>query len=456
MTRLHFDAPRSAWWRRALPWLAALLLLLGAWWVGWTGWRAGPEVPAPQEAAQPPASLPAPVAVVPATPPSVSPATAGAMLSPPAASAPVQGRIEVCGRGPMTMDEIERTQPVEAAAARQQLTSSLLQGSDRERVLGLLMAVDGMAIESLDRSSRTCSPQDRDCAQVMRGQMRAAAQPMLDAVVETALASRDAGIYGMAFVLACRGGDAEGLIPPPPSCARLSVQQWRQRDPGDATPALWAARQAQQRGDAAAVDAALAAAVASPRRSWIAGDLQQALLSHAGFDGLPAPQRADLVWFLQGVTAASSEVPTGLLLQRHACTAAALADSARRERCDALVRHLVAQSPTWLDLSLASRYAQRLGWTPERLRDLEDQRLALMQALRPPLSPQFIYTCEGVRQMMSHYAEVARHGEIGAARRLIASSGRPLAAWADEARAAQARMAATFGGASASAPSPQR
>jgi hypothetical protein len=451
VTRLHFDAPRSAWWRRALVVSVAALLLFGAWWAGWTDRPAAPDVPASQGVPLPTAPLPAPV-VLTATSPSLPPATARVLPSPPAASAPGGRRIEVCGRGPMTMDDIERTQPVEAVAARQQLTSSLLQGSERERVLGLLMSVDGLAIESLDRSSKTCAPQDRDCAQVMRGQVRAAAQPMLDAVVETALASRDPGVYGMAFVLACRGGDAEWLIPLPPSCARLSAQQWRQRDPGDATPALWAARQAQQRGDAAAVDAALAAAVASPRRSWTAGDLQQVLLSHTGFAGLPAPQRAELVWFLQGLTTASSEVPTGPLLQRHACTAAALADPGRRERCDALVRHLLAHSQTLVDFSLATRNAQRLGWAPERLRDLEDQRLALMQALRPPLSPELIYTCEGVRQMTAHYAEVARHGEVGAARRLIEASGRPLSDWADEARAAQARMAAAFGGAPASSP----
>lgn len=438
--RVHFDAPRGRRWRWAALGAVGLLSLLLLAWLGRSPRGAPPTViteplakaPAPATASAPEAPVSAPAA------PAVA-STARAIARP----GPADARLEVCGRGRMSPDDIERVLGPESAAARQQTVAVLLQGAERERLLGLLMGAQAAAIAAAQAQTQPCAPEDRACAQAAWQRQLAATAPMAEAAVQLALASRDAALYGAAFVHACRGGDVDPRAVPP-SCARMSAADWQQRDPGDATAAWWAAHAALARGDAAAADAALAAALRAPRWSWPAGLLVSTLQAHTGFQAAPAPQRLDLLVEVQGLSLGGGFLSVAPLLQKHACTPQALADPARRERCEALVGRLLAESPSLLDVALAARAAEGLGWPADRIRAAQDQKLALQQALRPAQRFEDLYTCDGIARQMRQTAAWATFGEAGAARRAIAASGRPLAEWAAEARADAARRDAAF------------
>lgn len=211
------------------------------------------------------------------------------------------------------------------------------------------------------------------------------------------------------------------------------------------------AQQASQRGDVATVESALSAAVRSPRWSWPTDALVPTLLAHARFTALPPPQQSELLLQLQS-GGVSTQLSLDVLLRQHACGAAALADAPRRARCEALVERVLADSPNLLEFSLAANWAARIGWPAERVRALQDEKLALQQVRATAFDARQMFSCDGVRRLVDDAAQRAAHGETGAARRAIDGSGRPLAAWAAEARAEAAKRDAAFLGTGVATP----
>lgn len=433
--RVHFDPPRSGVRRVVWWWVAAALVIAGAgvWWWWWSALR---EVPLPASA--PLAAVAASAAdrswqaIAPHAAPPASPALV--TLQPQAIKG---GRVEVCGLGLVDERELERLLPEQASLdARQRLADALLQGSEREQMVGRLLQL-GLAFEQVVVPTLIACGEDLAC----RAALAAQPHPQIDAVViamiELTERSADPWLYQAAIHYACSGGIA-GTQPRTPDCLRVTPAGWLTRDPGNAAPWLLEAERAAARRDAAGAEAALRAASLQPTLDSGYASVHGPLLANAGFRALAPVMRLDVMMRLWGVTAAVQISSLQQIVQH--CRGEALERTGRREECGHLARLLTGERVTQLQHAIGTRIAGWVGWPAERLRELEDEKAALVHwqsvgALDPARS----FSCEGIQRYEEFARDIAAFGEVEAVRRQLKVSGRSIAPLAAEARQRRGR-----------------
>jgi hypothetical protein len=95
------------------------------------------------------------------------------------------------------------------------------------------------------------------------------------------------------------------------------------------------------------------------------------------------------------------------------CSDTALRRDEIHKECDAVAELLVDQGATILTLGVGIRLGGRVGWSPERLKDLSQERDALFGILRgEPIS----VSCETVNRMNAFFDSRVQLGELGALR----------------------------------------
>lgn len=270
-----------------------------------------------------------------------------------------------------------------------------------------------------------CTPQ--------RG-MIAEAPAARDALVALALATRDPLVYGWAVSLC---GTVDQAVAAGP-CAMVSAAEWARLD-GD-NGAVWqqVALEAGARKDLQARDDALYRMSKAPRHVLAYGQLGATLIRKAP-PGTTPYQRYQLSVEAIGVEAA-------LLIPRYEpligwCKPPL--DANRRQVCDDLAHLLLERSTTLIDHAMGTALAQRLGWPAERVQQLRRVRQAYSEAMAPAVE-RGPWDCAGVERTLQHLQDVAQHGELGHARRLLASTGMTpeQAAAANQARLDKAAQAA--------------
>ncbi len=351
--------------------------------------------------------------------------------------------IDICGLGQVTLAMLEKLAPAWAVPGseregRKRLVAALLAGSEREQVVGGLLAGMSAVRAAQEMEGASCSDSNALCEAERFARHRSAAQPMRDLTVKLALDSRDPWVFAVTTREMCNG-----LLAPTDlatsSCALLTPELWRTRALDDAVPSLWLAELASNRQDAAAVLAALQQAARATRLTSPAGASQGPLLAHPAFKALNPMHQQELWVELIGVSM-SNGTPGLSIVSRH-CQANLPTSHAQRETCDALTRLLLSPGGDLMAQAIGTAIAKRLGWPQAQLDALEERKLALQEQAVRTVPPEQLLSCAGIAMAQKHFADVAALGEVGALELRIKESGRSIAELAAQARASRAAAA---------------
>jgi hypothetical protein len=202
----------------------------------------------------------------------------------------------------------------------------------------------------------------------------------------------------------------------------MTAQQWARLDPSNAAPWLAMAAEAERRGDADTLGDAMFHVATAERDEQGWGRLPGLLIDHAppGDNFLTGTLMLAIEGF--GIDAAST---TAHATAMKYCSASNLADANRRESCESMAALLVDHSDTLLVRRMGAALGRRLGWSPERMRSIEEERNALYEmTLRAgPLEIDTSTRCKEIRRGLDRIREMAAYGEVGSTRRSIAASG---------------------------------
>jgi hypothetical protein len=310
------------------------------------------------------------------------------------------GGLEVCGFGDLKLDHSDPlgvARPVGALArkADAQWKSALLDSDDyRARAVGLMLQGGNL---------------DGDAASVEQAR---------DALVQLATGAADPAVYAMAVHLCDTYADPS----PSGSCQRISLREWANIDPDNAVPWLYVADKARAANDAAALTDALGRAAAAHKTdsyNWSLFAYAQPEMPAAATPFEQYYLATELIgyeatWFGPQYTVASK-----------LCSADAVQDERVRQPCDALAELLVSRGTTLLDLGIGESIGAHVGWPSERLTALTQERNALMQSLMQPMATGSTdpWDCTSVRLGNELVRQIARLGELGAARDALERSG---------------------------------
>jgi len=184
------------------------------------------------------------------------------------------------------------------------------------------------------------------------GEERSKDTPVNNSLVLLAMETDDPAIYALA-ISQCQEGDYD-MAPGP--CAGLSWEHWANIDPDNAIPWLWIAAKAERASDQQGVEVALAKAASA------AGIEEYGTpLSALAIDALPRdlPPLEKAVAGAEVISAAPGGAPIAIL---SLCSETSTQQPVRKEQCSNIAKALAKQGSTLIDLVLASRLADQLGF----------------------------------------------------------------------------------------------
>lgn len=239
--------------------------------------------------------------------------------------------------------------------------------------------------------------------------------PSSAALVDMALTGADPEVYASAMA-ACAHDPRAGR------CPLLNAAQWARLDTENAFAWLARAGEAHAEGDRAGEDDALWRVARATRFDSGNGSAIGHVLAHAPDDDEHAVGTT-----LLAVKALAAHPSTADWFK--SCATASLADPTRRERCHDVATTLVARADTLVHRRIGKSIGQRLGWSAERLREIDDEEKALMQAQPfPETVAGYPFQCPTTRRGLDWLRQVAAFGETGALARAAttrtAASGR--------------------------------
>lgn len=364
---------------------------------------------------------------------------------PQAASAPLpRGQVEVCGLGVVSGIDFNRRVRQQVAAeedaeARRKVVTALLADSDDlSRAVALVLQSSGGPVvpdESVACEGPACPevPEKVESAAARTRRIAANTAPR-DKLARLAMASRSPELYGLAWQV-CR---SQGQHDEPSACQLMSSDQWARLEPHDTTPWFEVANQARRRGDRAAVAEALYRVSQATTSHARVGQLNARLLSRLP-QGVTLLNAMALGTEMAAIERSWSPV-TATVLDDH-CSASAMRDANRHQRCDAIAGVMVKHGTAAADVLEGLRVGERAGWPAAKVAGLRAEVESLQQASEA-LRPEGSLSCASVARYLKHLKDVGEHGELAAARRLRDG---PDATTADAARdkpAVQARAEA--------------
>ena len=325
-----------------------------------------------------------------------------------ARSANRSGGLEICGLGEITVDRSDAFGVAKALSAlgRKALArwmSALVDSDDaRARAVGLAMQATALF-------GGTGIGASADAASTEQAR---------DALVQLAVGAADPAVYAMAINLCNSYYDPS----PAASCALISLREWARIDSDNAVPWLYIAGKAQAANDAAAASAALGRAAAAHRANSYSSSLVSYAQSEMPPDATPTEQylmATSLIGYEAAWSTPHDNVATKL------CSVDAVSDDGVRQNCAALAELLISHGTTLIDLGIGAGIGSHVGWPSERLRQLSQERDALMQVLMEPIPTNNAepWDCDHVRLGNELIKQVVHLGELGAARDALERSG---------------------------------
>ncbi len=226
----------------------------------------------------------------------------------------------------------------------------------------------------------------------------------LEELARVAQRSRDPLIYALA-VQSC---EIYRVRTTPAACRGLSVEEWAQRDPGNAFPWLFGMGGEGVDAQRRSLYAERALASETIRSSW--GTSYSILAKAAPRDEAPLDRS---VRFRESLSIDSyvSLVRSGVL--EH-CKDSELRQGARRQQCELLATFMTDKSESLMEAEFGNAIGRRLGWSADRLARLDKQRQALSEMT--PKDADFA-GCDGLARAEAYFADVSKYGERGALRR---------------------------------------
>lgn len=393
--RIWFDPPHVRWGRVALT-VIVVTALLGLWVAQRRGmFDDAPAATVAAAAATGTAASAVPLATL-AAPPVASAVTAAAAAGPARAASSAE---IVCGLGTVSFDPNDEKQV-------ERVTNEAMDklAAHRQRVLpGWIEEMKSSADVQLQAGAWFLEVQ-RDWARSVEAGDAKVPADSLEALVRLAERSSDPLPYSLAFQ-ACESFRGK---PAPTACGTLRPEAWAERDPGNAFP--WLVAAGRQGIDAPQrslyVDRALAAE--DVRGAWGA---MHGLLARAAMPGESELDRSARLF--EAMSASGLQLLPPPSLAAH-CAEGELRLGGRRTQCERLAALLMDRSDSYLLRSVGSGIGRSLGWSKDRLDALHQEQQAL-QAFVPAFAE--MSGCDGLARMEAHFADVARHGEIGALRR---------------------------------------
>lgn len=282
--------------------------------------------------------------------------------------------LEVCGVG--WLAEPPPRAAAEFAALREQVIAALRQGDGRARVAALVL----QGAESADAGAKS------DHAR---------------AVAAAALQARDPAALRWAL----------GLCGSDPRCQAAPLALWRELDPDNAVPWLWALEEDPTRR-ASAWQAATAASRYSAYPGRLAAAVQQALQPQ-----WPGYLQALLLMDAQGIEAALYDPSDA-----HLFATCRPAPGAPLDRCAVLAETIVARGDTMMAVALGATIGRLAGWPASRVRALNAEHEQWLELLLPldeqPLS------CAVLQRLRETVTAAASGNEVARLRRLAAAARR--------------------------------
>jgi hypothetical protein len=347
--------------------------------------------------------------------------------------------VELCGYGPIAPVRSIDDYPADVVKAAEQAFTAIgaelrAQNSPRAQALGLYLQI----VQSVRQAGQDFERREEKCddAGCIQRQIRAAAQaaaPAAQSLARLAASAQDPTVYALA-VYGCRLNQDD-------ACAQLSKSRWAQLAPDNAVPWLWLASEAHASKDEAALINALqrAARAKTSEHEWSA-ILRTA--EHAQALELAPAARAVLLGRLIGIYSAFP-APAYLELTEE-CAKDQLAAPARRQLCDELATMLTERSASMLELWVGTKIGEQVGWPPDRLQRLRDEKDAIQRLSAGDWQPEDLYSCRFVEFAEERVRELATLGELRAGRQRIAASGRPASELAREWRQLQQQREAAL------------
>lgn len=399
------DRSRLRRWT-ALAVAAAVLGGLAAW-----GLRPAPRSPvsvvppATPSAASAPSAGARPVAAAPSaasTAPGVARATS--------ASAPEPGTVELCDGGRIARGDVQ---------------------ADDDELQRRLQPI----LDEVDRRvGAHADPRVRALAAFHIGDPEAEPETVRrarDALARDAVHGSDPQLYRLALQACSRAPrSAYG------ACQLVDARGWARRDAGNGAAWLAVAEAARQRGDEAELNEALFR-IARATRFDARPQLFVELVRQAQPADTPRWARLQLDALAIGLGMAFT--PTYAALMKP-CERPALADANRRQLCEALADTLERRGTTMMDAGMAMALRQRLEGESARVMALRRQQDAVFGWMADSVEPAGL-DCASAERAGRWFGEVIAHGELEAARRGLARSGRSEREWAAGYRARRAQVA---------------
>jgi len=225
----------------------------------------------------------------------------------------------------------------------------------------------------------------------------------LDALVQDALASGEASVYGLAIAACANPFEQQSLQPT--SCGRLRASEWARRDAGNGVPWLYALQEADAADDAWAQREAL-------RQLEMASRFDVHLFAGmAAVARLKMPAEADLAGQSQLVgraIIASGVPPFSALTQRcrnHRDDAAVI------EQCEAISRVLFEHSDTLHGRAIGGVIHRLVTGDSSRIDQAHREQAELGQRVSEALGGEAASPCEGARRTLSHFVRADQVGE---------------------------------------------
>ena len=234
------------------------------------------------------------------------------------------------------------------------------------------------------------------------------AQESLDELVQLAAGAGDPAPYALAFAI-CRKWSSEAG--PAGACQRITVSEWARLDPDNATPWLLTAQAARSKSDLRAEALAFAKAANAHKVDDYSGSVFSFGLTELPQGMVPAEKMA-LAIELIGLEAA---LPSPALSETSRyCSDTALRRAETHTECGSVADLLATRGNTLLTLGSGLRLGERVGWSPERVKGLSQERDVLLGLVAGPLPD----SCDTVNRMNAFLDRRAQLGELGALREL--------------------------------------
>lgn len=282
--------------------------------------------------------------------------------------------------------------------------------------------------QALERAAalltQSSDPFERLAGQLLAARARQPGQPLppesMLTLVSEALAGQDPRVAGLAVQLC-----ASPSLDAPAVCSSISPERWAAVDGDNLQAWLTVAADAQTRGDAPAVRAAMARAAQAGHSRDVGAELVRLAASPA-LKALDPVDREVLV--LDMVNAAASlATAAGTFGMIRLCPPETMGP-ARHAQCDAIAELLVTVSPTLLEQGVGISIGRRVGWPEERVAALQREHRAMLEALSDatvfgPEEPQRAMTrdeaCAIYRRVETVTALITSDTEVALARRAL-------------------------------------